>query len=179
MDIREGNILWSIDDECSAVKYDEWAFYRKHFTGCAGGCKAVDLLVHSGGGVLWLVEAKDYRRNRREREKGPLDEEIATKARDTLAGILAASVNATEDERSFAKVARTASTIRIVLHLEQPSSPSKLFPRAFDPADVQQKLRQSVRSIDPHALVVDTRNRATVPWTTKWMPPPRKKIPKR
>lgn len=46
--------------------------------------------------------------------------------------------------------------LRIVLHLEQPAKHSKLWPRAIGPADadIEQKMRQLLKAIDAHPLVV-------------------------
>jgi hypothetical protein len=51
------------------------------------------------------------------------------------------------------------------LHLEQPATHSKLFPRAIDPANVLMKLKQLVKPIDPHPLVVETGHMASLTWT--------------
>jgi hypothetical protein len=55
--------------------------------------------------------------------------------------------------------------LRVVLHLEQPATHSKLFPRAIDPANVLMKLRQLVKAIDPHPLVVETHQMASLSWS--------------
>ncbi|MGO9810761.1 MAG: hypothetical protein ACLP53_08225, partial [Isosphaeraceae bacterium] len=55
--------------------------------------------------------------------------------------------------------------IRIVLHLEQPSNPSKLFPRAITPANVLQRLKQLVRSVDPHPQVSEIARPDSLPWS--------------
>ena len=55
--------------------------------------------------------------------------------------------------------------MRVVLHLEQPRSHSKLFPRVFDLADVQQKLKQLVRTIDAHPMVVEQESLDRVRWS--------------
>jgi len=51
------------------------------------------------------------------------------------------------------------------LHLEQPSNPSKLFPRAIDRADVLQRLKQLVRSVDPHPQVLEIAHAGSLPWS--------------
>lgn len=76
--------------------------------------------------------------------------------RDTLAGLAAAKCNAVEpDEKQFAKSALQNSKIRVVLHLEQPLKSSKLFPRAIDNSKVQLKLKQWLKTVDAHPVVVD------------------------
>ena len=169
--MKEGNVVWTFPEGWSAVKYDDWSFYRKQFQRVAGGTRAMDILALSPAGDLWMIEAKDYRRNRRDPGKGPLPMEVARKARDTLAGLLAASANAVGDERDFARVAVRAKRIRVVLHVEQATNRSRLFPTVCDPADVRQKLRQLVRGVDPHPVVMSTETKWHH-WTTAWTPPP-------
>ena len=168
--IREGNVVWTFAAGWSAEKFDDWVFYRKLFQSCADGNKAMDILaLPPNGNVLWMVEAKDYRRNRRDPNKGPLPMEVAKKARDTLAGILAASANANNTEHAFAHRAAKANKIRVVLHLEQPTKRSKLFPWMVDPADVRQKLKQLLKAIDPHIVVMSTATNWNN-WATEWSP---------
>lgn len=171
MTMREKNVVWTFPDGWLTAKFDDWAFYRKQFQDCADGNKAMDILaLPPAADVLWMIEAKDYRRHRRDPEKGSLPMEIAQKARDTLAGLLAASSNGADSERHFARAAVRAKQIRVVLHLEQATKPSKLFPRAVDPADVKQRLKRLLRPIDPHPIVMDSNTLARTPWTTAWLP---------
>ena len=143
--IIEGQLTFSFT-EPNATKYDEWSFYRNQFNAVCGGTKAVDLLY---------LEQQNTRTKTID-----LADEIALKVRDTLAGLVAAQVNANEQiERDFAKEALKKKRIRVVLHLEQPIHTSRLFPRAINPADVKLKLRQKVRAIDTHPLVVDQKNK--------------------
>jgi hypothetical protein len=55
--------------------------------------------------------------------------------------------------------------IRVVLHLEQPTKHSKLFPRPIDPAWVEQKLKQLLKAIDPHPKVVAIGRLRDVGWS--------------
>jgi hypothetical protein len=167
--ISEGNVSWTFEDPWIATKYDDWSFYRNQFQRCADS-KAMDLLaLEPGRRALWMIEAKDYTFERRSDQKEPLWVEVGRKARDTLAGVLAASVSAVDQERDMARGMCTAARVRVVLHMEQPTNPSKLFPQSFDPADLQQKLRQQARAIDPRARVVD-HNTPGLPWSAAWTP---------
>lgn len=168
--IREGNILWDFKTGWSAVKYDEWAFYRNQFLSCADCAnKAVDILAISNSPTeLWLIESKDYRRNTRSKTI-PLPVEVARKVRDTLAGLVATAFNGVDEEQAFARRALTAKTIRVVLHLEQTAQPTKLFRRPFDPLDVQQKIQQLLKAIDRHARVMDTES-PWAAWKATWKP---------
>lgn len=166
--IREGNVIWTFPQGWSAEKYDDWVFYRNQFIRCADGNKAMDIVALAPDGrEFWMIEAKDYRRHPRDPSKGPLPMEVAEKARDTLAGVFAASANAVDTEQAFAQSAANAKKIRVVLHLEQARLPTKLFPRAMDPADAQQKLKQLLKAIDPRVTVMSTQT-AWDHWTTQW-----------
>ena len=164
--IQIDKLEFSFPEDWQVTKYDDWAFYQRHFKDCCTGNKGVDLLAfdpHTR--TLWLLEVKDYRLHRREKQARIWDE-IAQKTRDTLAGLMAAQVNSSaSDERVYARRSVRARKLRVVFHFEQPTHHSKLFPRIWDPADVQQKLRQMMRPIDPHVVVVDTQDLPKMDWT--------------
>lgn len=167
--LREGRVSWMFGDGWTATKYDDWSFYRNQVTGLAGGSKAVDVLALDPDiEVLWMVEAKDFTTEPRDRSKPELWLEVAQKVRDTLAGIVAAAC-VTCDEQALARSLLGAKKLRVVLHIEQPSKPSKLFPQSYDPADLLDKLRGAVRAVDPHPRVVDTKSKR-LPWTSEWTP---------
>ena len=163
--LKEGRLAHSFPAGWVAAKYDDWAFYRNQFAGACGGNKAVDLVaVDPLGATLWLVEIKDYRRYRRGKAVAmPL--EVALKVRDTLAGLLAAKSRAVGPEKFVSNRSASADRIRIVFHLEQPATHSRLFPRVFDRAVVQQAIRRLVKPIDPHPLVVELAAMGGIPWT--------------
>ena len=161
--IREGKLTFSFSRNCAACKYDEWSFYRNLFQRAADGTKAVDMICIENGAV-WLIEVKDYRQHRQMRLID-LASVIARKARDTLAGLAAASRNANDDaEKSFARKAVRGGKWRLALHLEQLSCDSSLRKHAIDPADVKMKLRGLAKAIDPHPVVMDRQTGSSVPW---------------
>jgi len=160
--IIEGKLKFTFCEDCCASQYDNWSFYRNQFQNTCGSAKAVDILCVTNN-TTWLIEIKDYRAHPRTK---PVDigDEIAFKVRDTLAGLVAAKVNANvQDEKQFATLAlqEHLRSIRVVLHLEQPAKHSKLFPKAINPANVKQKLKQRLKAIDAHPLVVDQNSLAT------------------
>lgn len=165
--LDEDHLAHDFPDEWEAEPYDRWSFYRRQFQNCCGGNKAVDFLAYDPGErTLWLVEIKDYRQYRRSKdEKISLWDEVATKVRDTLAGLFAVKVNQQDKEALFGKLAARAKRLKVVLHLEQPVRHSKLFPRAYNPADVQQKLKQIIKPIDAHPHVIELNDAACVPWS--------------
>lgn len=112
-----------------------------------------------------MIEVKGYRRHPRTK---PIDlaEEIAHKVFDTLAALLPARINGdVAEETKLAKAALRARRLRVVLHLEQPATHSKLFPRAIDSANVLMKLKTLVRPIDAHPLVVEMNRMHSLSWT--------------
>jgi hypothetical protein len=167
--LTEGKLACDFPPTWHVTKYDDWAFYRKQFLKCCTGNKGMDFLgFNPTDQTLWMIELKDYRRFRRTKdEKIPLWDEVAIKARDTLSGLFAAKVEAGHTDHEFAKRSMTAMKLRVVLHLEQPTTHTKLFPRAYDPADIQQEIKRLVKPIDAHPCVVDLGNMNRVPWTAE------------
>ena len=150
-------------------KYDDSSFHRNQFQSLAGGSKAMDAVALASDGTLWLIELKDYRINRRSKPSS-VYEEVAAKARATLAGLCVARVKANDpQEQRWAQDASDCLQIRIALQLAQRGQPSKLFPHVVDPADARDKLRKVLRPVDPRALCavgdIATQN-ATLPWET-------------
>ena len=157
----EGALRFDFDPRCEVSEYDEWAFYRRHFTYVAGGCKAVDFLcIHDD--TAWLIEVKDYRVHPRTKPSRICDE-VAAKVRDTLAGLAAAQNRATARERSLARQAVTARRWRIALHIEQRAH-SVSVPRLPDTANLRLDLKKAVRSVDPHPIVVNAASAVEL-WT--------------
>lgn len=164
--LEEQQLACDFPDAWEVTKYDDWAFYRNQFQSSCAGNKAMDFLgLDPASNILWMVEMKDYRRGPRDEDKIHLWDEIAIKARDTLAGLFAAKMETGHADHAFAKASFRAMKLRVVLHLEQPKSHSRLFPRAFDRADVQQKIKQLVKPIDAHPVVVELHDMSRVPWT--------------
>lgn len=148
----EGALEFRFPAGAMASKYDDWAFYREQFQDACGGNKAVDFVYYEQG-VGWIIEVKDYRIHARTKAVD-LAEEVAAKVRDTLAGLMAASVNANDaDERQLARSMTHARKLRVVFHFEQPQVPSRLRPQPVDPDKLLLKLRQMLKAIDPHPLI--------------------------
>jgi hypothetical protein len=163
--INEGKLTFRFPSDWQATKFDGWSFYQNQFQSVCGGAKAIDVLALEGSRCAWLIEVKDYRQHRRTKTID-LGDEVAFKVRDSLAALLPAHVNANDmDERRFAGKSLESRSIRIVLHLEQPTKHSKLFPRAIDPAKVKQRLKQLLKAVDAHPKVLEKARMAGVAWT--------------
>ncbi len=158
----------------AAQIYDTWKHYTQVRNAPGMQQKAVDVVAVEGVFplfTLWLIEAKDFRvitNPPRPSNLGKLAETVASKARDTLSGLKDAAIHAADaSERDHAANAITATSVRIVLHLEPHVGPhTALFPANFT-ASVFQKLRQLVKSIDPNPLVLSIANTSAsgVPWS--------------
>lgn len=153
-EIKEGAITFRFDAGAEPQQYDEWRFYRDRFERVVNDTKAMDILCLEGE-TLWLIEVKDYRAHPRTKPSEIADE-LARKLRDTLAGLAAARIHAHKEvERRFAERALRSAEMRVVLHLEQPEKPRRLFPNIVNPANLQEKLKQRLRSaVDNHPKVV-------------------------
>jgi hypothetical protein len=157
--IQEGSLTFTFPDGCLATKYDDWSFHRNQFQTTCGGAKAVDILCIENN-EAWLIEIKDYRKPLTKKVAG-LHKTVAKKVRDTLAGLVAAKFNGNDpQEVQFAQEILRSNRVHIVLHVEQPTKHSKLFPRAIDPADLKQQLKRLVKAIDAHPKIVDQTNLA-------------------
>lgn len=162
--ILVGSLTFEFEPNVAVEKYDQWKYYKKRFTKLKDGIKAVDLIAINND-VLYLIEVKDYRRHRRSKSQA-ISDEIIGKVFDTLAGLLPARCNATVDEEiKLARRACRVSKVRIIFHLEQPSNPSRLFPQAFNAANLQLKLRSSLKVVDPHLRVTSIKHSSALPWT--------------
>jgi len=163
--LREGTIEYHFPASWTVSQYDGWPFYRRHFEMAFGGCKATDIVALDPKETLWLVETKDYRTYPRTK---PMDicDEVSLKVRDALAGIFAAAKWYNDHPHlADAVMHLAAKRIRVVLHVEQPARPSKLFARAFDLAHLQQQIKQRVRAVDPHPVVVDFASFGRLQWS--------------
>lgn len=105
------------------------------------GIKGVDLIAIARQDI-WLIEVKDYRQSRRTKAQD-IAEEVTEKVLYTIAAMLPAKINASDkSEANFARKVLQGKQLHVVLHLEQPETHSRLFPRAINPVDVRQKLRR-------------------------------------
>lgn len=163
--LREGGLTFTFPPGSAASKYDDWSFYRNQVKRAFGGAKAVDF-VYEDGEQAWLIEVKDYRAHPRTKLID-LGEEVAFKVRDTLAGLVAAKCSANDQvEKRAAKALVGKRRIRVVLHIEQPANPSRLFPQVANPANLKLKLKQLLKCVDAHPAVVNQHNlSADMNWT--------------
>jgi hypothetical protein len=166
--VVEGSITFDFPNGFVVQKLDDTTFYKKHFQSFAQGSKAVDFLAFDPQeSELWFLEVKDYRVHRRIKTIDLFDE-IVQKVLSSLACLLAMRANAViPAEQNFAELATKNLQLKVVLHLEQPVKPSKLFPQVVDPSNVRMKLRQKVRAVDNKAEFSSIAFCRNVPWSAQ------------
>lgn len=165
-EIQVDSLKFKFPDTWKVQKYDDWKFYHL-FKGMQKGIKGVDLIAINSNNQIWLIEAKDFRKYRRTK-KTPLHEEIWGKVYNTLAALFPAKLYADIEEAKFAKQVLAGKSLRIAVQCEQPKQHSKLFPQSVDIAKLQKKLRELLKPIDPHVLVINRHKMApATPWTVQ------------
>lgn len=170
-DITVDSRVFHFQDGWLVVKYDDMPYYRKQLS-CKRGYKrslnAVDLIVfRPAGKTLYLIESKDYRRHRRTNRIPPA-KEFVDKVTDTLTGLvptMLCSSEITEEVEKIREGVRESEKLRLIYQFEQPAKHSKLFPRVFDPTEIQMKLRQELKCFDPRVLVIESATQNKVAWT--------------
>jgi hypothetical protein len=121
--ITEGDLRFSFPKEWSIIKFDDCNFYRHRIVRCQE-TKAVDILAWSGE-ILYMIEAKDFRRERIKNQPrltgGELAIEVAQKVRDTISGIFGAYRWKNEEFHDFYKALfpKAKTKIQIILLLEE------------------------------------------------------------
>ena len=169
LQIDVDGLLFEFPDRWIASKYDEWKFYRDHWSRMWNEIKAVDVIAVDPARTGWRIEVKDYTQMKYDQDERPaatdLGQVVAKKIFDTLAAMLPARLNAIDHgERNAALLIAGSVKLRVVLHLEQPATKSRLRTRAIDPANIRQKLRQLIKPIDPHPAVTAMAQMDRVPW---------------
>lgn len=170
---QEGRVTFKFPGGWRVLRPGNASFYLRHFQSFCGGQKEVDFLLADPDRRLWMLEVKDYTTDPRTKPQD-LMEEVAEKVRDSLAFLAAASANDLTDPTlagNFARSALPPSKIRVVLHLENPGKPSRLFPGVKFAADRTQLLQTKLRCVDAHALVVSTHDPERVLWKSEWIGP--------
>jgi hypothetical protein len=95
---REGNLEITFDETWRCEKWDECAAFAQGIKKLQG-TRAIDFLGIRND-KIYLIEIKDFREHRienKDRQPIKLPEEIAFKVRDTIAGVVGASIMKTGD----------------------------------------------------------------------------------
>ncbi len=127
MKITEKKIEFDFDDSLwsNLLKYDEDADYLKIEK--LNGTKAVDIIGILENNKLVFFEIKDFRghriTNKTRLNTGELEQEVALKVRDTLAGIIGAARNSTNNSLAFQEllsyISNTKKQLVVILWMEE------------------------------------------------------------
>lgn len=154
------NLTFTFPDGWEAEKFDDWNFYRKHFSRQMNGIKAVDLLAKGPDGVAYFIQVKDYRHPATVKPTD-LADAIASKVLMSLAALLPAKYRANDPaERALATSVLDCDDFKVVAHLELPQAHKPV----IDPADIKQKLKQRLAAVDRHVKVVSTARMQGLAW---------------
>lgn len=117
----ERSLRFEFDDRWQMIlKWDDHVAYRDGVHRVRGS-KAMDFVGLFDQRVIYLIEARDYRRHSREKEEDPLDE-LAQKIRDTIAGLVGSGRRPEHAEQfePLLKALFNGNKIVVVLWNEQP-----------------------------------------------------------
>ena len=128
--IPEGNLEFAFGSPWKVLKYDEdGAFYKTLIMKNVEPTKAVDFLCLRGNKPLLMLEAKDFSLGVPERTKfNEVPMAVAVKTRDTVAGIVGGSHNASDNnEKQFFRKScdRISKAPRVVYLFEDLGSPAR------------------------------------------------------
>lgn len=159
--IKVENLTFTFPEGWEVSKFDDWNFYRGHFSKQMNDIKAVDLLAKGPDGTAYFIEVKDYRHPDTVKPS-ELADAIAWKVLMTLAALLPAKFHANSpDEKAVAAGVLGCTGFKVVAHLEPPLSHRF----ALDPADIKHKLKQRLAAVDRHVKIVSMANMRGVAWS--------------
>jgi hypothetical protein len=164
MQIIEGKLTFHFDFD--AIKFDESAFYRKHFSRMSNEIKAVDILAVNNK-IGYLIEIKDYTDpNTKNLTMNELIETVINKVISTLAAILPMkmSANNSVEEKRIAHHFSIANEIKVIVHIELTPKRRTLKQSNWDLSDIQIQLGRRLRAIDAHPKVVSKDKLQNLPW---------------
>lgn len=154
------NLTFTFPNGWEAEKFDDWNYYRKHFSRQMNGLKAIDLLAKGPDGIAYLIEVKDYRHPDTVKPTG-LADAIACKVLMSLAALLPAKFRASDPaEQALAASVLDCIDFKVIAHLELPQSHRAV----IDPADIKQQLKQRLSAVDSHLKVVSMANMRGLAW---------------
>lgn len=146
-EFEESRLKFKFSDSWRILKLDDSSFYRKKFSSQIQEFKAIDFVgIHHQ--VLYLIEAKNFKRYRIENKKrietGELIIEIAQKVRDSIACIIAATrTSETEKWQDYKNLlCNPQMPLKIVIWLEQdfPNNPREKARKATEVKEFKAKL---------------------------------------
>lgn len=168
----EGGLEFTFPDTWQVVKYDASKHYEKvRRIQCTSG---VDFVCRASDGSLLLIEVKDYRTpgarpgKKHKCKELHLDfmDQLAWKARDTLAGLAGARLRLAQGLEPFHAVLCATPPPRVVfvLFVELPAN-KRMLPASKVKSDFQKNLAGRLRPLGLKVLVYD---RSSLPSAADW-----------
>jgi hypothetical protein len=170
---NESNLLFDFSDAhwSYLMQYDVETDFKKIRDGITG-TKAVDFIGVFNQNILTLIEVKNFRghrianKTRIENGDDPIEQEVALKVRDTIAGIVGAARNATHKkeywENYLAFLQNKNKRVEVVLWLEKDADPRpnivQIKREKSKGGTVTSKLKQKLSWLTPHVSVSDADN---------------------
>jgi hypothetical protein len=162
----EQNLSFAFSDNWEVEQYDRHGDYLGKIQKLRGS-KAVDF-VGMISNALFLIEVKDFRGHRIENKNrfgGPLEEEVALKVRDTVAGLIGAHRTSSQPATwsHFVSCMSTPSRlVRVVLWFEDDAAHTSELARAraITATDL---LKKNLRWLTTQALAVGLKTHAGSP----------------
>ncbi len=164
--IEEGHLRFVFDDSWSVIKYDDHPDYQDRIKRL-DGTKALDFVAVHANAILYLIEVKDFRgyriQNRTRVRDSELALEVGQKARDTIAGIVAAHHRGSTAllDKAVRRLAANATPVRVLLWLEQDLPPGPRGRRSNELSVLIDALKQRLDWLTPRILVVSLRGGET------------------
>jgi hypothetical protein len=162
-EFTEGHQRFAFDDQrWKVVKYDEHPDYRNKI-GRLPGTRAVDFvgLQDGANGVLYWIEAKDFRgyriQNRQRMSESEIAIEFAEKVRDSIAGVVGAyrTAGGWDVWQPFVRALwRRENHLHVVLWLEEDAIPAPAGRRANRATVQTDEIKRQLRWLTTKVFVV-------------------------
>jgi hypothetical protein len=170
MQYTESDILFDFSDDkwSNLMQYDTALGFFK-IRDAISSTKAVDFIGVFDKKILSIIEVKNFKGHRIENKprtdngEDPLEIEVAKKVRDSIAGIIGANRNATnntDDWKNYVKfLSNKAKRVEVILWLEEDrdSRPLEIQKKrsAAKGGALNQRLKNNLRWLTPYVQVVN------------------------
>jgi len=161
MTLEKDGVRLTFPEDWDAREWDTSnSFHSRHVKRTRNNLRSVDIVAFDPiSKELWLIEIKDYSHHKRT-DPTPLQDTLAEKAIDTMGSVHVAARTGLTDAHPDVFAARSIVALSERVHFVyigmEPANPTKLWGTGINTIDLRIALRQRIRCIDAHPLVVDT-----------------------
>lgn len=166
LEIEEGQLIFQFADTWECIKYDaDGGYYRQNLLIHVDDSKAIDFLLVNSKNLL-MIEVKDYRQTSDSPDYDKLPSIIATKVRDSIAGIIGGSLQASDSKEkqtyltAYRRLSRPPTVIFLFIERNKRFHGSEKQSRKAIPkrGALSKKLRTQLRWLTKKVLVVGLDN---------------------